>query len=250
MWPTLRAHAEWILARAMQVPSARLAIETQPPGRLVGEPGVFGGATGAEVFVEIVRRIVPHAEAIERLGGSGSRIAEGPQARLLGECALGPVDLDAIHAAAGHSLREVLADAPETDLATVLYALALLGVVEVLHAATSASSPPDQASAAQLAAIDAEAVRERVRARLQLVEDGDYFALLGVTRDATGYEVRRAFLELRRAFDPARVLTPDVADLAGDVRKITDVLEEAYDILKDAARRERYRRAIEAVPGR
>jgi hypothetical protein len=27
------------------------------------------------------------------------------------------------------------------------------------------------------------------------------------------------------------------------------VLEEAYDILKDAARRDRYRRAIEAVPG-
>jgi hypothetical protein len=250
MWPTLRAHAEWILARAMQAPSARLAVETQPPGRLAGEPGVFGGATGAEVFVEIVRRIVPHAEAIERLGGFGSRIADGAEARLLGECALGAAELDAVHAAAGHSLREVLADAAETDLATVLYALALLGVVEVLHAVSAASSPPDHTSAAQLAAIDADAIRERVRARLQLVEDGDYFALLGVTRDATGYEVRRAFLELRRSFDPSRVLTPDVADLAGDVRKITDVLEEAYDILKDSARRERYRRAIEAVPGR
>jgi hypothetical protein len=250
MWPTLRAHAEWILARAMQAPSARLAVEPQPPGRLAGEPGVFGGATGAEVFVEIVRRIVPHADAIERLGGLGSRIADGPEARLLGECAIGAAELDAVHAAAGHSLREVLAEASDSDLATVLYALALLGIVEVLHAATSGSSPPDHASLAQLAAIDADAIRERVRARLQLVEDGDYFALLGVTRNATGYEVRRAFLELRRAFDPSRVLTPEVADLAGDVRKITDVLEEAYDILKDSARRERYRRAIEAVPGR
>jgi DnaJ-domain-containing protein 1 len=61
--------------------------------------------------------------------------------------------------------------------------------------------------------------------------------------------VRRAFLELRRAFDPSRVLTPEVADLAEDVKQITMVLEEAYDILKDSARRERYRRAIEAVPG-
>jgi DnaJ-class molecular chaperone len=33
------------------------------------------------------------------------------------------------------------------------------------------------------------------------------------------------------------------------VRKITVVLEEAYDILKDPARRDRYRRAIEAAPG-
>jgi len=39
-----------------------------------------------------------------------------------------------------------------------------------------------------------------------------------------------------------------VADLAGDVRKITLVLEEAYEILKDPARRERYRRAIEGAP--
>jgi curved DNA-binding protein CbpA len=84
---------------------------------------------------------------------------------------------------------------------------------------------------------------------MQVVDDRDYFAVLGVPREATGYEVRRAFLELRRAFEPSRVITPDIADLAEDVRKIAVVLEEAHDILKDAARRDRYRRAIEAVPG-
>jgi curved DNA-binding protein CbpA len=99
-----------------------------------------------------------------------------------------------------------------------------------------------------VAELDAEAIRERVRARMQLVDDGDYFALLGVTHTATGYEVRRAFLELRRAFEPARILTAQVLDLADDVRKIVLVLEEAYDVLRDAARRERYRRAIDAVP--
>jgi hypothetical protein len=250
MWPTLRAHAEWLLARAMQAPSARLAVESQPPGRLAGEPGVFGGATGAEVFVEIVRRIVPHEEAINRLGGLGSRVADGPEGRLLGECALGAVELDQVHAAKGRSVRDVLDEAPEGDLATVLYALALLGVIEVLPAVGDGASERDQVSAAQVAAIDADAVRETVRARLQIVEDGDYFALLGVARDATGYEVRRAFLELRRAFEPTRILTPEVADLAPDVRKITDVLEEAYEILKDSARRERYRQAIEELPAR
>jgi len=80
------------------------------------------------------------------------------------------------------------------------------------------------------------------------VDDGDYFAVLGVAHDATGYEVRRAFLELRRAFDPSRMLTPEVADLTADIRKITLVLEEAYEILKDTAKRDRYRRAIEALP--
>jgi hypothetical protein len=39
-----------------------------------------------------------------------------------------------------------------------------------------------------------------------------------------------------------------LADLGTDVKKITSVLDEAYEILKDAARRERYRRAIEDRP--
>ncbi|HEY3821890.1 MAG TPA: hypothetical protein VGL81_32210 [Polyangiaceae bacterium] len=250
MWPTLRAHAEWLLARLLQLGEARLVMEAQPPGRLAGEPAVFGGSTGAEVFVEVIRRIVPPADAVERLGGLGSRVSEGPEARLLGECALGGTELDQVHAMAGRSLREVLGSAHEGDLATVIFALAQLGVVEVMAAVGERADAADEPGpVAGVAELDAEAIRERVRARMQLVDDGDYFALLGVTHTATGYEVRRAFLELRRAFDPSRVLTPEIVDLADDVRKITVVLEEAYDILKDAARRDRYRRAIEAAPG-
>ena len=83
---------------------------------------------------------------------------------------------------------------------------------------------------------------------MALVEDGDYFALLGVPRLATAYEIRRAYLELRRSFEPGRVLTAQTADLGPDLRVILDVLDEAYDILRDGPRRERYRKAIEAGP--
>ena len=247
MWPMLRAHAEWLLARVLQTQPAHLTLEAHPPGRLAGEPSVFGGSTGAAVFVEIVRRIVPSADAIEHLGGLGSRVADGAETRLLGECALGPAELAQIHA--GRSLGEMIDDVPDGDLPAVLFALSQLGVIEVLRAVGGGPGAEPTNEAADVAALDEEAVRERVRARLQLVEDGDYFALLGVAPDVTGYEVRRAFLELRRAFDPARILTPEVVDLADDLRKIVSILEEAYEILKDAARRERYRRAIGAVPG-
>jgi hypothetical protein len=250
MWPTLRAHAEWLFARASQTPSGRFVIEAQPPGRLGGEPSVFGGSTGAAVFVEVVRRIVPPAEAIDRLGGVGSIIGMGSETRLLDECALGDAELDQVQGAAGRTLREALEVVPDGDLATVIFALAQLGVLEVLRGLGARAAVEDDQSEPDVAALDAEAVRERVRARMQLVEDGDYFALLGVPRDATGYEVRRAFLELRRSFDPSRIAAADVVDLVDDVRKIGLVLEEAYEILKDAARRERYRRAIEAVPSR
>jgi hypothetical protein len=248
MWPMLRAHAEWLLARLLQTQPAHLTLETHPPGRLASEPSVFGGSTGASVFVEIVRRVVPSADAIEHLGGLGSRVADGPEVRLLGECALGPAELAQVQA--GRSLGEMVDVVPDGDLPAVLFALSQLGVIDVLRAVGDGGPRGDGASAAaDVAALDEEAIRERVRARLQLVEDGDYFALLGVAPDVTGYEVRRAFVELRRAFDPARILTPEVVDLADDLRKIVSILEEAYEILKDAARRERYRRAIEAVPG-
>jgi len=250
MWSTLRAHAEWLIARVMHAGAGRLVVEAEPPGRLAAEPGVFGGSPGAAVFVEVVRRIVAPADAVELLGGGASRVAEGPAARLLDECALAPSDTDSVRSATGRPLREVLGGGAVEDLASVLFALVQLGVVEMLRSVGGEADADGFGADAGVAAIDADAIRERVRARMQLVEDGDYFAVLGVARDATGYELRRAFLELRRTFDPHRLLTPEVADLAEDVRKITSVLEEAYDILKDAARRERYRRAIEATPDR
>jgi hypothetical protein len=147
----------------------------------------------------------------------------------------------------GSTLGEIVQAAPHPDFASVLYAISLLGVVDVIRGVGGARGD-GAVEEAEIEALDEEAIRARVRARLELVDEGDYFAVLGVAHDATGYEVRRAFLDLRRAFDPSRLLSPKIADLADDVRKITSVLEEAYEILSDNARRERYRRAIFAAP--
>jgi curved DNA-binding protein CbpA len=91
-------------------------------------------------------------------------------------------------------------------------------------------------------------VRARITARRALVEDGDYFAILGVPRDSTGYEIKRAYLDLRRALDPSKVMRPSLLDVADDLKLVLGVLDEAYDVLKDATRRERYRRAITHEP--
>jgi curved DNA-binding protein CbpA len=96
--------------------------------------------------------------------------------------------------------------------------------------------------------MDDEALRARILARKALVDEGDYFAVLGVSRDATGYDIRRAFTTLRRELEPSQILTSRTADLADVVVEIISVLEEAYQILSDQRRRERYRRAIEATP--
>ena len=248
LWPTLRAHAEWILGLVLQSTIGTVTHEPEALGRLRGEPGVFGGSTGAEVFVEVLRRVVPQALALERIGGALSRVGDGEHASILSECALSQSEASVVTQARGRTVQQVLDAAPDSDLATVLYALSLLGVVEVLRAVGQGGKVEQEGEIVDVDALDEDAVRARVRARAQLVDEGDYFAVLGVARSATGYEVRRAFLELRRAFEPSRLLTPQVADLADEVRKIVVVLEEAYEILKDAARRERYRRAIDTVP--
>jgi hypothetical protein len=243
----LREHAEWILGRMVQMPTGTAVLEADPPGRLRGEPSVFGGSTGAEVFVEIVRRVIAPEDALARLGGVSSRISDGRYAQLVDECALEASVGERLQNARGGTLESLLARSPEFDVASVVYALELLGVFEMLRSGGGPETRSRRRAGESVDALDEDAVRARVRARLQLVEEGDYFALLGVPRDATSYEVRRAFLELRRAFEPARILTPQVADLSQDVRKIASVLDEAYEILKDSARRERYRRAIDGA---
>ena len=68
--------------------------------------------------------------------------------------------------------------------------------------------------------------RERVRARWQLVTEADYFALLGVRRDATGFEIRRAYQSARRDFaadcfpnDLRRELARELDDIAQRARR-------------------------------
>ncbi|MBX3193243.1 MAG: hypothetical protein KF819_40035 [Labilithrix sp.] len=250
LWSILRAHAEWIAKTILRLPRGTAQLEPDPPGRLRGEPSVFGASTGAEIFVELVRRAVPVEEAVERLGGEGARIDAGANHGLLAECNLSPQDLDVLQRVRGGSLSDLLARHADHEIVAVIHALALLGIFDVVAPAVAIPRRPARAaSEPDVHALDEDAIRARVRARLELVEEGDYFAVLGVTRDATGYEIRHAFLELRRAFEPSRLLTPHLLDLTSDVQKIVVVIEEAYEILRDSARRERYRRAIDARPG-
>ena len=248
LWPVLRAHAEWLVGLALSVDRGSVSLDPEPPGRLRSEPSVFGGSTGAEVFVDVVRRTIDVTGALQVMGGRSSRVAEGRNASLLPECALAEPERALIAGAAGETVGDLAANHPEIDVPPMLHALALLGAIEIVRSLPSRS--PSLPPSAGIAQLDVDAVRERVRARRDLVDDGDYFSLLGVPRKATSYDIRRAFSALRREFDPSRMLTPAIADLADDLRKIVAVLEEAYEVLGDSARRERYRRAIEDVPPR
>ncbi|XXT19066.1 hypothetical protein WME94_53460 [Sorangium sp. So ce429] len=243
LWPVLRAHAEWVIGHVVLVEAGTCDLEPEPPGRLKAEPNVFGGATGAEVFVETIRRVIAPEVALRRLGGPGARLDDGVRRNLLGECALRREEEELVRTARGRTVGE-LVSAAEPENASVIYALVCLEVLDVLIPPSITEAPPPPVDDP----LDEEAIRQRVRARLALVEDGDYFSILGIPRDATNYEIRRAYLALRKAFEPSTLLTAATVDLLDDVRLVIEVLDEAYEILREPHRRERYRRAIEAGP--
>jgi hypothetical protein len=246
LWPVLRAHAEWVIGKTILDGPGTVELDDDPKGRLKAEPSVFGGATGAEILVELVRRVVPPTDALTMLGGAKAHLGQGQRPTLLGECALQEAEERLIRSASGRTVGEIAPASPEgdTDFASVVWALVELGVLAVHAPIRSPESRPRQGPDP----LDDEAIRSKIRARVALVQEGDYFSLLGVPRSATAYDIKRAYLELRRTFEPARMLTAGTADLLEDVRLVLEVLDEAYDILRDTNRRERYRRAIEATP--
>lgn len=245
LWPVLRAHAEWLLGRTLAVENGSVALETELPPRLQGEPAVFGGATGAEVLIETVRRVLAPEQALMALGGQRGRLAPGPSRQLLNECALEPQETAIIEQCAGKTVQEVLSQAGTNDFVPALQALVALGVLSVL--APSANDKTEDKPEPRDAFDDA-AIRSRIELRRGLVDEGDYYAFLGIDRDATGYQIRHAYLDLRREFEPSRLLTAATADLRDDVDVILEVLDEAYEVLRDPTRRERYRRALAADP--
>jgi hypothetical protein len=248
LWSVLRAHAEWLLAKVNDLSSGAASLEREVPPRLQAEPGVFGGATGAEVLLEMTRRTAKPADAILRLGGRDALLATGGARALLAECALNEAEQGLASQADGLSLGELLARAGNDDFASVVLALVELGILHVQGTSKRPARAAEPAAPGAWDPMDAEALRKRVAARRALVEEGDYFALLGVAREATHYDLRRAYQTLRKDLDPERVLTAGTVDLRDDIDSILEVLDEAYDILRDPVRRERYRRALERAP--
>jgi hypothetical protein len=245
LWPVLRAHAEWLVGRVIAIDRGGASIEREVPPRLQAEPAVFGGATGAEVLIEIVRRTTPPESASKRLGGDLVRIEASENQALLGECALSEAEIELVRELSEETLHELVRRAGSRDFAAVAYALVELGVLAV---AGVAPRPIAQRPLAEPDPLDHEALRARISTRLALVEEGDYFAVLGVSRSATSYDVRRAYEKLRGEFEPGRILTAGTADMRDEVDTILFVLDEAFEILSDDRRRERYRRALEAAP--
>jgi len=86
----------------------------------------------------------------------------------------------------------------------------------------------------------AEEARARLLRRHALVEQGDYFAVLGVNRAATADEVRRAHAALLGETSGPAVDADLARELAAQIAAIRTVADEALRILTDDGLRRRY----------
>lgn len=244
LWPVLRAHAEWLLARVLSSTTS-LVLDPNVPAKLLEEPAVFGGAAGAEVYLDVLRRVLEPADAYRRLGSGDSTLDYGAERALLAETALS-VDLER---AVQHAVGQPIARTKEKNpsVLVVLYGLTELGVLTKGGQPEAVPAEPPRNLSQQSAEMDDEAFEALVEARRALVDDSDYFVILGVPRSATGYEIDRAREQLKRELDSAR-LTGRTAHLRPDLDLVLHIVDEAHLVLSDEVRRERYKRALEMVP--
>ncbi len=189
----------------------------------------------ASLILEGVRRKLDRT-ALEKLVGSSATVIElADRERVASVLNLGDLSGEERAALGAFDGQADLAQVARTvglDLADVLPLAWGLCVLGLAIARRAELETPDE-STALVGETDLAIDRERVRSRWALVSEADYFALLGVRRDATGFEIRRAYQAARRDF-AADCFPNDLRrELAQELDEISSVLDEAFRVLRD-----------------
>lgn len=86
--------------------------------------------------------------------------------------------------------------------------------------------------------------RAALLARYALVEEGDYFEVLGIGRDATTADVRRAHDRIARELAPDEIDPAVARELGAKIDAIREVVGEALRVLGDERLRPRYQNSL------
>lgn len=189
--------------------------------------------SGPELLLEGLRRRAASDELERHLGGPRARlrrIDERAPDLPPGTLLEGEEELLAL-CDGHHTLTEIL-ERSRVDRAQALAVLHGLQLLARLDPEGSSPEPlPD----------DLVVDRRRLEQRIRRAREADYFALLGVTSEASPYEIRRAFERARKELAPEQLARLGVTDLDGGLSDVRYVLEEAFEVLSDDVLRRAYR---------
>ena len=148
------------------------------------------------------------------------------------------------------TLDEIRASArvPDEVAEGLAWALVALRLASATHAAADAPVARAPAHAAADAGGERQIDRARILSRWALVQEGDYFEVLGLARGATAHEVRRAHQALSREMSAASLDPGLVSELGAELGAIRAVLDEGARVLGDAQLRQRYQAHLPVAP--
>jgi hypothetical protein len=174
--------------------------------------------------------------ALDTSGGSGDLVAHMLSAPAEARV---PLLFDGVR-----SLDEVARSSglPDTIVWQIAFALSCFGVLRPARSGGGASH------GFHIGVRDLQIARERVLARQALAQEGDYFQVLGVDRQADATEIRRAHQRLARECS-AEVLGPELThELKPVIETIREVLDEGLRILSTPAVRAAYQLNLAPEP--
>lgn len=245
--PAVRRHIEDIIYSLFSWDSGEWA--TTPGDSAPGEK-IRLSRHPAALVVEGIRRKYGLDALEQRLGPPTAVVSlvDGRDtAELLKEIDLTPIERRAVDKLVGEATLAQVAATSGLDVLTLsqlAFGLVALGVAEVVGGGTgggtgvwdSGGRAPSLVGATDLA-ID----RQRLLAKHAHVVEADYFMLLGVRRDATAFEIKRAYEAARRDYAAETFPSEVRRELSTEIDEINALLEEAFLVLSDDHMRTAYR---------
>jgi hypothetical protein len=235
--PAVRRHYESII----------LTLFGWTAGHWQMEPGMIAGPDRTRLLrhpAALVREGLARGYSTEKIAthvGSGKNLfaldTSGSAADLVAQMLPDPAEARVPRLFDGvRSLDEVARSSglPDTIVWQIAFALSCFGVLRPARSGGVANP------GFRIGVRDLQIARERVLARQALAQEGDYFQVLGVDRQADATEIRRAHQRLARECS-AEVLGPELThELKPVVEIIREVLDEGLRILSTPALRAAY----------
>lgn len=242
--PAVRRHVEDVLYSLFSWESGAYTIQTGTAGR---DEKIRLATHASALIVEGIRRKLGR-ERLHRLVGPPSTVllpvGREDRGEALAEVELAPEERQVVERFDGErSIAAVVAETALEELGVyqLAYALIAVGRATVGDRAVETAGRVTTASTTWLTGTgDSSIDRERVLAKHAQVLESDYFELLGVRRDASGFEVRRAFEALRRDFAPESFTSDVQRELAVELSDIGRLLVEAHRVLSSDTVRAAY----------
>ena len=242
--PAVRRHIEDVIYSLFGWTSGTYSIV---PGDFASGERIRLSRHPAAMILEGVRR----KHGLDRLGslvGEPSSVMvtrDGTEIDSIIEVAdLSVVERGVVKAFDGERSIEDVASALRVDLVNVYqlaYGLMVVGVAEAKRPAIPLESQLEASRAPALVGeTDLAIDRQRVLAKFSLVGESDYFALLGVRRDATRFEITRAYEAARRDYAADNFPAEVRDELSGEIDEINCLLDEAYQVLREDRLRTSY----------